>query len=944
MEANNKKLKIKEKGEENAEEKEEEEEEEEEKNENFPPLDLDNIFEKISSKFKDPSDKYLTKNKLKSLRKKYLKEKNIINEKIGDNIFFILSHPIFYLELPDKSRINIYFLIKCNFVDIENNKKFSFWVCSIEYLKNKLRSMNYYEAKINKKELLSKNSTIKDNNNSSSESIDDKSDIETDLINYEIKVSKNPFDLEQIFIKSQQLFDPIKSFENIRDYMKDLNIQSIENRNQFEFNSDYDTDLDQIVGQKKNIYFNFYNSNSGLTLSLLQIFEQYKKVFNYRYFHFNSENLEHYKKHYLYFKLGKLFLNNDEDKNNFIKIFEEKESKNQKYNSFYIFKLLKKFLNKYKKKKDIFIIFDNIKNNDILSKILLSLRKLEFKPLTNDFSVLLFIEINPSTMSSINNLLLISNNIKSLLPNEDSFNQDLPLMEYLKTRFTGNQNLVYKENLKNELNKLKDDTIEYLIFIIQLLHKDIFIKNNSFRYYNGNNYLNKFLPYLFVSFSIIFNTPFINKIKFRSNFFREIIQDHLNYLMSKFLVTDIILKDIKNKSTEGIYIEKEIIYYLITKYISFEKLKIEKIYCFNSKINKNYINSDLIIIQTLDLAPLYDFGIIKFINGEPIFKGYQIGINKPYQSLLKLYKDKIKLDSLYFISKINQYLNKKITKFTFGIITTLYAYKSNKKNKIVIEDNEVDIENFDLNEDIKEEEKENNNNYKNYNSMKNYCDKNKYEFLIFDPENNNFYIDNGDDLTQISFDIYNDQKFENSISNYLFTNESDLNISKLPLHPKEISETDKTYIYNTVSEIKNKQLIFIGKFMIEKKNDVDFKKLINENYLIYSKDNWKKTIFYKNEYICNDFQDSNIIYIFDTTLNLNKKSKNTKNDKQKNKIKQNENIECENEKSEKENKLPPIITKKKKKRKNKNNYYLKKKTNRDNNENQECEKEEKNKK
>ena len=43
----------------------------------------------------------------------------------------------------------------------------------------------------------------------------------------------------------------------------------------------------------------------------------------------------------------------------------------------------------------------------------------------------------------------------------------------------------------------------------------------------------------------------------------------------------------------------------------------------------------------------------------------------------------------YFISKINEALNIKITKFTFGIITTINAYKS-QINKNIKNDNEFD--------------------------------------------------------------------------------------------------------------------------------------------------------------------------------------------------------------------------------------------------------------
>ena len=42
-------------------------------------------------------------------------------------------------------------------------------------------------------------------------------------------------------------------------------------------------------------------------------------------------------------------------------------------------------------------------------------------------------------------------------------------------------------------------------------------------------------------------------------------------------------------------------------------------------------------MQKAEFSPLYDFGVITYVNGKPIFKGYQIGINKPSRSLFQLY-------------------------------------------------------------------------------------------------------------------------------------------------------------------------------------------------------------------------------------------------------------------------------------------------------------------
>ena len=232
------------------------------------------------------------------------------------------------------------------------------------------------------------------------------------------------------------------------------------------------------------------------------------------------------------------------------------------------------------------------------------------------------------------------------------------------------------------------------------------------------------------------------------------------------------------------------------------------------------------------------------------------------------------MDLLYFIYKINNFLNEKITEFSFGIITTKYAYDSQKNNNNINNNcnNDFEIDKYDdINEDKKEEE--NDKEYKNYNSMKTYCNDNNYEFLIFDPKNNKFFIDKDNNLENIVFHDYYENKFKNIVSNYIFKNEENYNLTKLPIFPNEITKTDKEYIRNSINEaIKDKQLNFVGKFQKEESIKIDFNNLINDNFIIYSKDkDKKKSIFFKKEYLCDDCKDSNIFYIFDISLDKIKK-------------------------------------------------------------------------
>ena len=407
--------------------------------------------------------------------------------------------------------------------------------------------------------------------------------------------------------------------------------------------------------------------------------------------------------------------------------------------------------------------------------------------------------------------------------------------------------------------------------------------------YNYNIYLISFLPYLYIS---LYNTNYfqfsIDKIQFRGNFIKEMVYDLFVSLISEKILTENIFRELKNKSTEGIYLEKEIIYHLVTKNIAFEKISIEKIYCFNSKIEKNITKSEIIFIQELERAPIYDFVITIDNEGEPVFKGYQIGINKPRYSLANLSKERIKMDILYFISKINKFLNKKITKFSFGIITTINAYFSNSKIDFNIDTNYIEINDFAINEDNNKEE--NDNEYKNYKTMKKHCNENNFEFILFDPKDKIFYIeDEKSDLKIITFNKYLDSNKTNNVTNYIFSNEDELNIIKIPLYPNEIKKSDQKIIYESINDIKDKKLNFIGKFGKEKKNikseaikgrfeitkGINFDNLINENYIIYAKDkNNKKTIFFNKKYFCNEYQDINIFYVFDASINLNKRGNN----------------------------------------------------------------------
>ena len=835
---------------------------------------MDNVFSIIANKYKKETDKYLSKKSLDNLMIENGNENLKIKEEIEKGIFFNFKYPYFFIKKDNEKAINIEFLVKSKFKDDEN-KEFSFWVCSFNYLKEKLEFLGYKTAKVNKKILFSEeeneNEKNKVSNNSLSESLDDQSDLDNELFNYKVKISKSNFSLNEIFDKAQEIFDPFNNIENIEYYKKDLNIpKSFKFEKPFKFVSNYATNLKNIFKKKNNIYSFFYNENSGLTLSLLQTLESNREIFNSRYFCFNSEYLNNYKKNYFYFRIAKLFKN--EEKQLFNEVINLKsEEENIIYNTEYIINILNKVLEKFN---NTYIIFDNIKNNVTFQNVQNLIKELKY---SKNCTIFLFISINSLTLNLIRNVKSISSEIISLSPIECLLENELPPKEYFNSFFQQNESNYkenYKKNIKMILNNFNDKSIGYLIFLINLLHNNSFKKNNML--IEQYNYMNNFLPYLYVSLNTDNIVPSINKLYFRTKFIKEIIIEQLNLLLSKYLTTDKIFTYIKTKSTEGIYSEKEILYYLINKFITLNKIKIDQIYCFNSKLEAKILNPELIFIQENESAPLYDFGIIKYFNNELVFKGYQIGINKPYKSLLSLNKEKIKMDMLYFIKKINKFLKLKITKFTFGIITTIYAYKKQKNNN---GSNNNDNEDIEEDFDNEKKEEENDNEYKNYNIMKNYCKENNYEFLLFDPKNINFFVDVKKRLKKINFNSYYDKTYENKIDNYLFNNEDNYSLTKLPLNGNEIKKTDKEFIESKVNDLKDKRLNFIGKFKIEKSvdniNEIKIDDLINDNFLIYTKDkgNNASSIFFKKNYLCNENKKFEVFYVFDTSLNKKKRKK-----------------------------------------------------------------------
>ena len=425
------------------------------------------------------------------------------------------------IENNNKIVIDIQFLVKAKFIN-DDKEEISFWVCSLEYLKEQLMNLGYKEAKIKKKKkiLFSENKEQENKNKkfvgSSNESIDNKNNyLDIELTENEVRVTKDPFNIGNIFDTAKKIFNPLVNMDNIENYLYDLNLRK-ENYKRLIFNEIYLNNLVDICKINNKINFCCYNQISGVTLSLLQLFEIRREIFKTRYFHFNSELIDKYKKKYFYFKLAKLF--QEDEKELYIKIIESKKKEVINYNIKYFVDILKEILKIFE---NVCIIFDNIKDYYIFEKVKKIINEIKID--SNNFTSLNFIQINSSTLQIIEYLSSFS----MIFPLERIYKAELPLNEYVKCLLLDNEKRYienYKKNTEKVILNIKDDSIDYLVFLIKLLYKGSFKENNNFLDYNSYDYLIKFLPYLYIFLcSKYYYKLSINKIEYRANIIKEII-------------------------------------------------------------------------------------------------------------------------------------------------------------------------------------------------------------------------------------------------------------------------------------------------------------------------------------------------------------------------------------------------------------------------------------
>ena len=432
-----------------------------------------------------------------------------------------------------------------------------------------------------------------------------------------------------------------------------------------------------------------------------------------------------------------------------------------------------------------------------------------------------------------------------------------------------NINNFFKE-IGSNINILKD--------FIQLIYFKEYINECP---NENNDFLMKYIKYINLIISQDNNNCLhITDIKFKNEEIKnKFISNYKNLLLS-YLNRDNDENISKLFSdVNGIFFEKQIILDLLLDKIksdkdrNFRELNVHSIYCMEFNINKidisEYKNKDIIIIQDSKTGEIYDFGIII----DNSIKLYQVSIRKSLQDLLKLNKNLIEVDCNYMmnncLNNIGNYQN-----FSFGIITSISAF--NKYAELIKEKTENEKEgNLNNIEKIKNKITKT-----SYYLMKEHCQKNKYELLVYDLNKKKVYIEN-DSNELIEYDLYK------------FHIENKLNIPNLKsiieLKPKKISikqfqkdkfidKLNETKLFPGLEKKENQNsLNIVGKFNFQKEF-LNIKELEDDNYFLYisgKKRNENKSleiIKYKNETIVNGIMSEKRIIPKINDLNITKRN------------------------------------------------------------------------
>lgn len=719
---------------------------------------------------------YLGNKKFKSLfefKKNYTKilskEKNN-RKRLSSGLILKVGYFSSELELTDENstfKIAIKNLKKVKMKSLEGTSEV--FIISQQYFKKIIRDNNYIKYKLKNK---SKMSTLESNEFDSKVIFNNSFDYLTIFPDFN-NIYKKVFEIYEKE-KNKEIIEPNEFFNEFRI----LNFPEIKKN----------IDLNKIKWKINYIVYDFYdfkyfcyNKKIGLSL-FLQTYLTYLTKKNRKYFYlnmdflFNESSSKNIKK-YIFFYLSTLFTTDE-----YIKYVEFIENEilpiiNDKGKNL-INKLLKILQEKIE---NIELYIDNIKT------------KLEFDIIdsfikTYDANIAIFVQINNKTLPSLCgiNFKLITSETDSLSISDDmEYHLPFTLNAISLTQIKN----IYSEKLKPYFSNIDYEDYRFLLKI------KFFLNSNNFDLIELKGYAS-FLDFILIKI----HNKIVTEFFFRNNVIKEIFDDLYEGYITKMKNSKVNIFSEISKSEEGIYFEKQIIFDTIANNVNINKIKIDKIFSVKEFPNFKIIEKqDILFIQKKTNAPYYDFCYIYTFNNLNILKCCQIGINKNIKELLKLNKIFLLFDLYFFCQKLYQEKKIQINKIEICIITTFKAYEEN------------------LNQDIKNSEKK----YKNFETMKNYCNQNDYLFLIYDVNNSQFFTLNKDDILTKTY--LKSVVFPNEVKN-IFKNDNDIkDVKKLNYYFKLKSP-------DIIGKIKLNNYI-----RSEKLND-DFNfKIIKKNIIFYSK-------------------------------------------------------------------------------------------------------------
>ena len=655
-------------------------------------------------------------------------------------------------------------------------------------------------------------------------------------------------DYNKIFEDGSKEFDLSK--ENIMEYLdynendpkQIIDADKIYNNNYINIiEYAFDSHFSNLIYSFQNGYY-FFEYN---LVGCLELFQKRKKKFLYLNIKKIKKilNIKYSFKKYLIFWLSKLFVEDKQKQISNSEVNKNDEIMNEKKKFIYFIKKLIDSIVK-NKSKYLEIILDVINNklsktdningqnrNDIIcNKLLVILNNI-------DYSDIEWIE----KKKYVNlNILFIFN----IQYNFDIFQSYYYEESILKKYFLeNNDEIIYKDPTKENINnyfynifeskdkyemskkdlittiiqEFKDNNdkllnIAFILNIYQIIKKITDEKKSVARLKTNLGIasdiiiLKPFLPLInfIVSVNednIIFN---IDNIKFKEMYFYEFLKEIYKSTMIKYLNTNsnqFYLDDIK-----GPLLEKDIILNILTgqiddskygKYSYFKEIKVQSIYCLNYDKKINYEdnqNNNIVITQENKTAEFYDVAFKINKNNENYMKFCQISILKDDNDLKKLNKKSIILDIINFDLKKGNLNIGNIDGYSFVIITSMNVFNEYKK--------------------LDEEKRQNHTFFK----MKEHCEKNNFEFYIYDYFENNMYIyDINKNNIEISDDFFEEIKkldlFDKNLGLYNFIGASEKKLS-LKYTRNDLFYPIENYYQ---AEIENKiHIINLAKFKFER--------------------------------------------------------------------------------------------------------------------------------